>query len=94
MRLLLLLLLTLNLAACVDELSVEKSKVYEPVLIVFELTVINKDKNTKQTTTIQQRYTIKEWESAYRPLTLLELKGYGPKGYIQALPVTIVIQTL
>lgn len=89
---LLLLLLTLGLAA--DDVSVAKAKIRDPVVILFELTVINKDKNTKETVNIQQSFTLKEWEKTYRPLTLLELKSYEQHGYIRALPVIVTIQTL
>ena len=90
----LILLLFVTALFSVDELTEAKAKIPDPVFIVFDLTVINKDKGTTETVRIQDRFFIAAWEKAYRPLTLLELKGYPTNGYIKALPVTITIQTL
>lgn len=71
-----------------------RNKIREPVVIIFQLTVVNKDKNTTIITRIQETFTLKDWEKTYRPLTLLELKTYEQLGYIRALPITIFIQTI
>ena len=93
MRILLLLLLAVTLFA-EDDLAIARSKITEPVVIIFQLTIVNKDKNTKEIATLQQTVTLKDWEKAYRPLTLLELKTYGNLGYIKALPVILIIRTI
>ncbi len=70
-----------------------KNKIREPVVILFQLTVVNKDKNTIEITIVNQPFTLKDWEKSYGPLTLRELKTYEELGYIKALPVTVTIQT-
>ncbi len=96
MKILLLLILSLSLFGldADKELIEEKAKITDPVCIIFDLTVVNKDKGTTETVRIQNPYILKEWEKTYRPLTLLEFKTYGQLGYIRALPVIIIIQTL
>jgi hypothetical protein len=83
-----------NLCLTADELSDAKAKLPSPVLIMCDVTIVNLDKKTKQSIRIMQTFTLKEWESNYRPLTLLEVKTYDNKGYITAQPITLTIQTL
>jgi hypothetical protein len=93
MRTLLLLFLITSLY-CVDELAEARKTIQEPVTIIFQLTVVNKDKKTTETTIIQLPFKLDVWEKDYRPLTLQELRTFRQFGYIKALPVTITIQTI